>query len=76
LVADRSTVRQLGSGTKSIQDWFFVVVTRDTLLLAENARPFIGTLIVDTVETFIQDRFDDATKVGTSHWSGHSSVPP
>ena len=36
LVADRSTVRQLGSRAKTVQDGFFVVVAGDTVLLTEN----------------------------------------
>jgi hypothetical protein len=75
LVADRSTVRQLGSGTKSIQDWLFVVVTGNALFFAEDTGPFIFTLFVDTVEAFVKNRFDNTTKVGTAHWSGHFLVP-
>ena len=76
LIGHRSAIRQLWSSAEAIQHWLFVIVTWDTFLLTEYARPFISTLIVDTVETFVQDRFDNATKVGTSHWGCHNSVPP
>ena len=36
LVADRSTVRQLGSRAKTVQNGFFVVVAGNTVLLTEN----------------------------------------
>ena len=75
-VRHRSAVRHLWSSTEAVQDGLFVVVAWDAFLFAENARPFIGTLVVDTVEALVQNGFDDATKVGTAHWSGHGSLPP
>ena len=76
LVRHWSAVRHLRCCTKAVQDRLFVVVAWDAFLLAEDARPFIGTLIVDTVEALVQNGFDNATKVGTAHWSGHDSLPP
>jgi hypothetical protein len=36
-----------------------MVVPGDALELFEDLRPFVGALIIDTIELFVQDRFDD-----------------
>jgi hypothetical protein len=49
----------LGSGAKAVQNGLFVVVTGNAFLLAEHTAPLIGTLIVNAVKAFVQDRFND-----------------
>ncbi|MCG3772417.1 MAG: hypothetical protein JW384_03629 [Nitrosomonadaceae bacterium] len=52
-----------------------MVITWDALLFAENARPFIFTLIIDSIEAFIENRLNDTSKVRTAHWCGHDWTP-
>ena len=76
LVRNRGSVRQLGSGAESIQDGLFVVVAGNPLLLTEHAGPFVGTLIIDSVEAFVEDWFNNTSKVGTAHRGCHFLCPP
>jgi hypothetical protein len=59
LIGHWSAIRELWGGAESIQDWLFVVVTRDTVFLTEHTAPFVSTLIVYTVKTLVQNRFYD-----------------
>jgi hypothetical protein len=36
-----------------------MVVARNTTLFTENLLPFVCALVVDAVERFVEDRFDD-----------------
>ncbi|NBT45325.1 MAG: hypothetical protein EBT06_10485 [Gammaproteobacteria bacterium] len=71
LVRNRSAVRQLRCRAKAVQDRLFVVVTGDTVFLAENTRPFVFTLVIDSIEAFVEDRLNDTTEVRTAHWCCH-----
>ena len=71
LVRNRGSVRQLWRRAETVQDGLFVVVAGDTLLLAENPRPLVGTLIIDSVETLVEDWLNNRTEVRTAHWGCH-----
>ena len=76
LVGDRHTVREFRRSAETVQDGFFVVVACDTLKGLEDLSVFVSALVVDTVELFVQDRFDDGAEVSTPHRHSHGSSPP
>jgi len=53
-----------------------VVVAWDAFLLAENPRPFVGTLIIDSIEALVEDGLNNAPKVRTAHRGCHDLCPP
>ncbi len=75
LVRHWCAVRQLRCRAETVQDGFFVVVTWNAVLFRENTRPFIGTLIIDSIVALVMDRFNDTSKVRTAHWCGHDWTP-
>jgi hypothetical protein len=76
LVRNRGSVRQLRCCAKAVKDWLFVIVTGDTFLLAEHTAPLVGTLIINSVETLVEDWLNNRTKVGTTHRGCHFLCPP
>ncbi|NDA21931.1 MAG: hypothetical protein EBZ09_12910 [Betaproteobacteria bacterium] len=59
LIRYGATVREERSQTETVQDRLFVVVTGNAVLLAEHAAPLVGTLIIDSVKTLIEDRLNN-----------------
>jgi len=49
----------LWSGAKSIKDRLFVVVTWNAVFFAEHSAPLVGSLVIDSVKTFVKDRLND-----------------
>ena len=59
LVGDRHAVRQFRGSPEAVQHRLFMVVPGDALELLEDLRPLVSALIIDAIELFVQDRFDD-----------------
>jgi hypothetical protein len=53
LISDRQAIGELWSSPESEEDRLFMVRTGDTRTLLEACLPFIGSLIVDTIENFV-----------------------
>src|SRR5690606_25317671 len=74
LVRDGVSVRDLRGGTEAEEHRFLVIRTRRTVPLLENAFPFVGALVVDSVEHLVEDRLDDGPKVRRTHWNSHCDL--
>jgi hypothetical protein len=49
----------LRSSAETVQDGLFVVVTWNTVFLAEHTGPFIFTLFVHAIEALVEDWLND-----------------
>ena len=59
LIRYGATVRKERSQTETVQNRLFVVVTGNAVLLAEHAAPLVGTLIIDSVKTLVENRLNN-----------------
>ena len=63
LVSDRHAVWQFRRSAEAVQNGLFVVVARDALEGLEDLSILVRPLVVDPVELFVQDRFDNGAEI-------------
>ena len=74
IVRNRSSVGHCGCCVHTVEHYFFVIVTWNTLDLLNKSFPLIITLGVNAIKDFVDNRFDYRTKVCTTHWGCHCLI--